>query len=134
MSRHIHVQANELFDQIRKEGLVIPYRCPSCKGTLKITGDRSQETSPYCDSDLDMDTLTGLVNLFGGSSGSTIAILEHRGVEFWRISLYPPPGVDQDNTNRHKSGNDDDRYDDYYKQDPEQGVAALRGWWCHDLI
>jgi len=61
ITKHIHINANDLFKQIKQEGLAIPYKCPNCAGTLKITGKKRFETCPYCNSDLDLDTLSDLV-------------------------------------------------------------------------
>ena len=60
INRHIRVNANDLFNQIKKEGISVPYRCPNCSGILKISGKRI-ETCPYCNSDLDLNTLSSLV-------------------------------------------------------------------------
>ena len=60
ITKHIHLNANELFDQIKIEGLSVPYKCPNCSGVLKITGHKI-ETCPYCNSNLDLDTLSSLV-------------------------------------------------------------------------
>jgi hypothetical protein len=59
--RHISVDLNQLLSQIRREGLVIPYKCPNCGGTLKITGKKNVQTCRYCDSDLDMGTLSDFI-------------------------------------------------------------------------
>lgn len=59
--KHIHVNANELFSQIKKEGLAIPYKCPLCSGTLKIDGNIDIEICPYCGGDIDLQTLSDLV-------------------------------------------------------------------------
>lgn len=61
VTRQIHVQANELFSQIQKNGLAISYTCPNCKGTLEITGTKRHEICPYCHSNVDMNTLSDLV-------------------------------------------------------------------------
>ncbi|MCU0799060.1 MAG: hypothetical protein MUC62_05255 [Candidatus Thermoplasmatota archaeon] len=62
VSKHIHVNANDLFSQIKREGLAIPYKCPNCAGVLKVTGDRQFTICPYCGSDIDLKTLSNLID------------------------------------------------------------------------
>ena len=62
VTKIIHINANDLFNQIKKEGLAIPYKCPNCSGTLKIDGVRKIEQCPYCGADIDMKTLSSLVD------------------------------------------------------------------------
>ena len=61
VTKHIHINANDLLDKIKREGLAIPYKCPNCSGTLKIDGKIKATTCPYCDTDLDLETLNDLV-------------------------------------------------------------------------
>lgn len=62
VTKIIHINANDLFNQIKREGLAIPYKCPNCSGTLKIDGVRIIEKCPYCGTDIDMKTLSSLVD------------------------------------------------------------------------
>lgn len=62
----VHVNANSLFDQIRNQGLAIPYKCPNCSGTLKVDGMSKMEECPNCGSPLDMGTLGELVRTLLG--------------------------------------------------------------------
>jgi len=59
--KHIHVDANDLFDQIRTQGLAVPYKCPNCSGTLKIDGKKKLTECPFCGTELDIETLNDFV-------------------------------------------------------------------------
>ncbi len=63
VSKYIHVNANDLFSQIKREGLAIPYKCPNCAGVLKVTGDKQFTICPYCGSDIDLKTLSDLLDI-----------------------------------------------------------------------
>ena len=60
--RDVTVDINRLYDTIKTHGLAVPYRCPSCGGTLKLVGDRRFEKCPYCGSDVDVRILMDLVS------------------------------------------------------------------------
>lgn len=57
VTKHIHVNINEIFDKIKKEGFAVPYKCPSCGEVLKISGKLKNEKCPFCNTPLDIDTL-----------------------------------------------------------------------------
>jgi rubrerythrin len=58
VSRHIHVDANEMFDQLQKKGTALPYLCPRCHGMVDIDGDKHRhEKCPYCGAMIDFQTL-----------------------------------------------------------------------------
>jgi hypothetical protein len=59
--KHVHVNANELFDQIRTEGLAVDYRCPKCGGHLDIDGSSRSKYCKFCGSPIDTETLSKLV-------------------------------------------------------------------------
>ncbi len=61
-TREVTVDINRLYDAIKTQGLAVPYRCPSCGGTLKLVGDRRFEKCPYCGSGVDVRILSDLVN------------------------------------------------------------------------
>ncbi len=60
--RHISVDMNQLYDQIMRGGMAVPYRCPSCGGTLKLDGGKRFERCPYCESDVDVKILSDLID------------------------------------------------------------------------
>jgi DNA-directed RNA polymerase subunit RPC12/RpoP len=62
VTKHIHIDANDLFKQIKTEGLSVPYKCPNCSGTLKIDGRKRFDECPYCGTDIDFKTLSDLVD------------------------------------------------------------------------
>ncbi len=63
VSREIHVDANDLFDRIQKEGTSVPYICPNCKGTVDIDGRKRKMTKcPYCGTTLDFEMLQKVVD------------------------------------------------------------------------
>jgi rubrerythrin len=52
---NIEVNLNQLLDQIRSRGLVIPYKCPQCGGSIQITGNTAYQSlvqCPYCSTQL----------------------------------------------------------------------------------
>lgn len=56
--KHVHVDANDLFDQIKTKGIAIPYRCPNCSGTLNIDqGNVGIKMCPYCGTSINFETL-----------------------------------------------------------------------------
>ncbi|MGA1873857.1 MAG: hypothetical protein ACMUHY_09320 [Thermoplasmatota archaeon] len=58
VSRHIHVNANQLFDALQKRGTAIPYLCPQCHGMVDIDGvDKRYTKCPYCGAAVDFETL-----------------------------------------------------------------------------
>jgi len=58
VSRHIHVNANDLFDKLQKRGTAIPYLCPQCHGMVDIDGENNRHTKcPYCGAMVDFETL-----------------------------------------------------------------------------
>jgi len=67
ISRHIHVNANQLFDALQQRGTAIPYLCPSCHGMVDIDGLNKRYTScPYCGASVDFETLRKVAgNLMG---------------------------------------------------------------------
>ncbi len=46
--RAVQVNINHLLDQVRQGNLVIPYRCPACGATMKITGETSADRLAHC--------------------------------------------------------------------------------------
>jgi len=67
VSRHIHVNANQLFDTLQQHGTAIPYLCPSCHGMVDIDGLNNRFTQcPYCGTTIDFETLKKVAgNLLG---------------------------------------------------------------------
>jgi len=61
ISKSFLININTLYDQIKTNGLIIPYKYTNCSGTLKITGNKKYQVCPYCDSDLDIDTLSDFI-------------------------------------------------------------------------
>jgi len=61
VTKHIHIDANDLFKQIKSEGLAVPYKCPNWSGTMKIDGRKRFDECPYCGTDIDFKTLSDLV-------------------------------------------------------------------------
>lgn len=58
VSRHIHVNANQLFDKLQQKGTALPYLCPRCHGMVEIDGvDHKYTTCPYCGATVDFETL-----------------------------------------------------------------------------
>jgi len=58
VSRHIHVNANQLFDTLQQRGTAIPYLCPQCHGMVDIDGVNKRYTQcPYCGAAVDFETL-----------------------------------------------------------------------------
>jgi hypothetical protein len=60
--KHVHVDANELFDQIKKQGLAVNYRCPKCGGHLDIDGSTRLKYCTFCGSPIDTRTLSKMVD------------------------------------------------------------------------
>jgi hypothetical protein len=60
--KHVHVNANDLFKQIRTEGLAVNYKCNSCGGHLDIDGSKRLKYCTSCGSPIDTETLSKLVN------------------------------------------------------------------------
>jgi len=60
---HINVNSSELFSRIRREGLVVPYTCPTCGGSIQIDG-RAQmlRRCPYCGTGVDTYLLHHAIN------------------------------------------------------------------------
>jgi len=49
--RQIHVNLNSLLDQMKQGSLVVPYKCPSCYASIKISGETTTDrltNCPYC--------------------------------------------------------------------------------------
>lgn len=58
--QNVHVNLNALLDQVRKEGLVLPYKCPSCSSGLKISNQTDAiglQTCQHCGSTLDTELI-----------------------------------------------------------------------------
>jgi len=58
--KNINVDVNQLLDQVRREGLVLAYKCPSCGGRLKISGDTgasSLRVCSHCGNTLDVKSI-----------------------------------------------------------------------------
>jgi hypothetical protein len=63
VSKEIHVDVNDLFDRIKKEGTSVPYICPGCRGTVDIDGRKKSMTKcPYCGTTLDFEMLQKVVS------------------------------------------------------------------------
>jgi DNA-directed RNA polymerase subunit RPC12/RpoP len=60
--KHVHVDANKLFNMMRNEGLAVSYRCPNCKGDLKIDGSNRTKFCTYCGSEVNIDKLSKMVD------------------------------------------------------------------------
>ena len=57
----VHIDANDLFHQIKKKGSIIPYKCPYCLGRIRIDGSERIDECPYCGTGLDQKSLSSLV-------------------------------------------------------------------------
>jgi rubrerythrin len=57
------VNLNTLIDQLRSGGLVVPYKCPNCGGTIKIDKDYNQgmKLCAYCGSPIDTTLIASLL-------------------------------------------------------------------------
>lgn len=44
----VHVNVNDLVDQVRKAGIATDYTCPACRGHIRITGDTTLATLRSC--------------------------------------------------------------------------------------
>ncbi|MGA1848045.1 MAG: LITAF-like zinc ribbon domain-containing protein [Thermoplasmatota archaeon] len=61
--KHINVNANELFTQIKRDGLAVPYTCPTCGGNIQIDGrDQMIRRCPYCGTGVDTNLLYNAMN------------------------------------------------------------------------
>jgi DNA-directed RNA polymerase subunit RPC12/RpoP len=61
--KHINVNANELFTQIKREGLAVPYTCPTCGGNIRIDGKGPMlRRCPYCGTGVDTYLLHNALN------------------------------------------------------------------------
>ncbi len=58
VSRHIHVNANDIFEQLQRHGTAIPYLCMKCHGMIDIDGTKNRHTKcPYCGAPVDFENL-----------------------------------------------------------------------------
>jgi hypothetical protein len=58
VSKHVHVNVNDLFEKLQKQGTALPYLCPRCHGMVDIDGGSNRHTRcPYCGASIDFDTL-----------------------------------------------------------------------------
>ena len=57
----VHIDADDLFHQIKKKGSIIPYKCPYCLGRIRIDGSERIDECPYCGTGLDLKSLSSLV-------------------------------------------------------------------------
>lgn len=60
--KHVHVNANELFDVIRTQGLAFSYKCPNCGGNMNIDGTSQMHLCPFCGSTLNIEKLSQMVD------------------------------------------------------------------------
>ncbi len=44
----VHVNVNDLVEQVRKAGIATDYTCPACRGHIRITGDTTLATLRNC--------------------------------------------------------------------------------------
>ena len=44
----VHVNVNDLVDQVRKAGIITDYMCPACRGHIRITGETTLATLRNC--------------------------------------------------------------------------------------
>ena len=44
----VHVNVNDLVDQVRKAGITTDYTCPACRGHIRITGETTLATLRNC--------------------------------------------------------------------------------------
>ena len=57
------VNLNTLIEQLRSGGLVVPYKCPNCGGTIKIDKDYNQgmKLCAYCGSPIDTTLIASIL-------------------------------------------------------------------------
>ena len=58
----VHIDADDLFGQIEREGSIVPYKCPYCLGRIRIDGSERIDECPYCGTGLDLNSLSSLVD------------------------------------------------------------------------
>ena len=57
----VHIDTDDLFEQIERKGSIIPYKCPYCLGRIRIDGSERIDECPYCGTGLDQKSLSSLV-------------------------------------------------------------------------
>ncbi|HEX9339890.1 MAG TPA: hypothetical protein VF992_01785 [Thermoplasmata archaeon] len=45
----VHVNLNDLVDQVRRAGIVTDYTCPACRGRIHISGETTLENLRSCE-------------------------------------------------------------------------------------
>ncbi len=62
-SRNVSVNMNQLLDQVRQGGLALPYKCPSCGGSIKIDKDFDPDIKVcgYCGTPLDTTVISTML-------------------------------------------------------------------------
>ena len=59
--KHVHIDANDIFKQIKNNGLVLSYNCPNCGGNLTIDGNVELKYCTYCGSAVNVKDLSRIM-------------------------------------------------------------------------